>query len=67
MASSSAASVHIEEVGPEKFELTVNFAGKRFECGTYLNRAAAAQAGRLFVERKQGEQVGQKKRPRKKA
>jgi hypothetical protein len=57
-------SIQVDETGPQKFALTVVFDGQRFECGSYLNRAAAMQAGRLFVERKQGEAAGRKKRPR---
>jgi hypothetical protein len=64
MAPPNESSVQINEIGPETFALTVIFDGQRFDCGTYLNRAAAMQAGRLFVERKQGEQAGRKKRPR---
>jgi hypothetical protein len=64
MPSPADASITVEETGPQKFALTVVFEGQRFECGTYLNRAAAQQAGRLFVERKQGEAAGRKKRPR---
>ncbi len=58
------ASIEVEETGPETFALTVVFDGQRFACGTYLNRAAAMQAGRLFIARKQGEEAGRKKRPR---
>ncbi|WP_158284516.1 hypothetical protein [Azospirillum sp. TSO35-2] len=29
--------------------------GQRFDCGRYINRVAAMQAGRLFVQRKEGE------------
>ena len=57
-------SIQIDEIGPQNFALTVIFEGQRFTCGTYLNRASAMQAGRLFVERKQGELTGRKKRPR---
>jgi hypothetical protein len=64
MALPNESSIQAEETGPQKFALTVVFDGQRFECGTYLNRASAMQAGRLFVERKQGEQAGRKKRPR---
>lgn len=60
------ATVSIEEQGPGKFALTVRYGGQEFACGTYLNRAAAAQAGKLFVERKQGEEAGRRKRPRRK-
>ena len=56
----------IDEIGPQQFQLTVTFDGQRFDCGTYINRAEAMKAGRLFIERKAGEQIGQKKRPRKK-
>jgi hypothetical protein len=58
------ATIDIREVGPQKFELSVTFAGQRFECGNYLNRAAAHQAGRLFCARKEAEQLGRKKTPR---
>jgi hypothetical protein len=40
--------------------------GQRFECGNYLNRAAAHQAAKLFVARKEGERAGRKKSPRRK-
>jgi hypothetical protein len=66
MARPMAAAIDIREVGPQKFELSVTFEGQRFECGNYLNRAAAHQAGRLFVARKEGEQAGRKKSPRRK-
>lgn len=48
-------SIVVDEAGPQKFTLTVIFAGQRFECGNYISRAAAMQAGRLFVQRKEGE------------
>ena len=66
MAQQMEAVIDIRETGPEKFELSVTFDGQRFECGSYLNRAAAHQAGRLFVARKEGEQAGRKKTPRRK-
>jgi hypothetical protein len=66
MTAASDPAIHVEETGPQTFELTVTFEGRRFSCGSYLNRAAALQAGRLFVERKVGERSGQRKRPRKK-
>jgi hypothetical protein len=47
--------------------LAVTFDGQRFECGNYISRAAAMQAGRLFVQRKEGEAAGQRGRPRKKS
>ena len=56
--------IRIEQLGPDKFGLTVLFGGQSFECGHYISRVAAMQAGRLFVERKQGESEGRKKRPR---
>ncbi|GGF35152.1 hypothetical protein GCM10011611_46780 [Aliidongia dinghuensis] len=62
----SRATIEIREAGPQKFELSVTFDGQRFECGNYLNRAAAQQAGRLFVTRKEGEQAARKKAPRRK-
>jgi hypothetical protein len=64
MTSPHETRIQVDETGPQKFALTVVFDGQRFECGTYLNRASAMQAGRLFVERKQGEQEGREKRPR---
>ena len=66
MARPAAATLDIREIGPEMFELAVVFDGQRFECGNYLSRAAAQQAGRLFVARKEGEQAGRKKSPRRK-
>jgi len=59
-------SIQVEEVSPQKFSLVVTFAGQRFDCGTYINRVAAMQAGKQFVQRKEGEALGQKKRPKKK-
>jgi UDP-N-acetylmuramyl pentapeptide synthase len=59
-------TIDVRELGPQKFELAVTFEGQRFECGSYLSRAAAQQAGRLFVARKEGERAGQKKTPRRK-
>lgn len=56
----------IEQVAPTDFRLTVIFDGERFDCGSYVNRVAALQAGQLFAERKKGEKCGQKRRPRKK-
>lgn len=66
MTSPLAASLQVEELGPRKYALSVTFDGQRFDCGTYISRAAALQAGRLFVDRKEGERVSQRKRPRKK-
>ncbi len=66
MTTPLPASVQVEELEPRKFALTVTFDGQRFECGTYLSRAAALQAGRLFADRKEGERAAQRKRPRKK-
>lgn len=60
------SGIQIDETGPQKFSLAVTFDGQRFDCGTYISRAAAAQAGRLFVQRKEGEQAGRRKRPPKK-
>lgn len=56
----------VEQVTATDFRLTVIFEGERFDCGSYVNRVAALQAGRLFAERKKGEQSSRKKRPRKK-
>jgi hypothetical protein len=60
------SSIDVEEIGPQKFALTVVFDQQRFDCGTYISRVAALQAGNLFVQRKTGEQAGRQKRPRKK-
>ena len=54
----AASSIHVDEVGPQTFTLAVTFAGQRFECGNYINRVAAMQAGRLFVQRKEAEAAG---------
>jgi hypothetical protein len=61
---SNESEIRIEQLGPEKFGLTVLFAGQSFECGTYISRMAAMQAGKLFVQRKEGESEGRKKRPK---
>jgi hypothetical protein len=66
MAAKPEGDVHIEEVGPQKFTLSVNYNGQRFDCGDYISRGAAMQAGRLFLGRKAGEEAGRLKRPRKK-
>lgn len=66
MAPTSESTVQVEEIGPQKFALTVTSDGQRFDCGTYISRAAALQAGRLFVARKEGEKAGRQKRPRRK-
>ena len=66
MSAPAASPIQVTETGPQQFALVVTFDGRRFECGTYINRVAALQAGKLFVERKEGERIGQKKRPRKK-
>jgi hypothetical protein len=66
MAQPVEPKIDIREAGPQKFELAVTFDGQRFECGNYLNRAAAQQAARLFVARKEGERAGRKKSPRRK-
>jgi hypothetical protein len=54
--------VEVDELGPQKFSLAVTFDGRRFDCGIYVSRAEALKAGRLFVERKQGEQAARGKR-----
>ncbi len=58
------SNIQVEETGPQKFMLTVTFDGQRFECGTYISRPAAMQAGRLFVQRKEGEAAGSRTRPK---
>ncbi len=62
-----APTVDITETGPETFTLAVTVDGRRFDCGTYLSRTQAQQAGRLFVQRKEAEATAQKGRPRRKA
>jgi hypothetical protein len=62
----SETQIFVQETGPQKFSLTVTFGGQVFECGSYISRAAAMQAGKLFLDRKQGEEAGRRKRPRKK-
>ncbi|WP_448190834.1 hypothetical protein [Azospirillum sp. sgz301742] len=62
----AAATVQVDETGPQTFTLVVTFDGQRFECGTYISRPAALQAGRLFVQRKEGEAGGQRARGRRK-
>ncbi|WP_042688613.1 hypothetical protein [Azospirillum sp. B506] len=53
--SSTSSSILIDDAGPQTFTLAVTFDGQRFECGNYISRAAAMQAGRLFLQRKEGE------------
>lgn len=57
--------IQVTEDGPGRFSLTVTVDAVRFDCGNYLTRPAALQAGRLFVERKKGEAQGRKKRQQK--
>lgn len=64
MAASEGTSLQVEEAGPQKFTLAVTVDGQRFDCGTYISRAAAMEAGRQFVQRKERERIGQKRRPR---
>ena len=65
-AGSHSAAIQVDETGPQAFALSVTMEGRRFECGSYISRAAALQAGRLFVQRKEGEAAGQRRRPRQK-
>ena len=37
------------------FGYTITFDGQRYDCGTFINRAEAMKAGKLFVDRKEGE------------
>jgi hypothetical protein len=60
------SEIRIDQVTHNDFRLTVIFDGQTFVCGSYLTRVAAHQAGRLMIERKEGEKQGQKKRPRRK-
>jgi len=62
---STAHSIDVQERGPQSFALTVAFEGRSFDCGVYISRAEALKAGRLFVERKEGERSGPQKRKRK--
>jgi hypothetical protein len=66
MARPTESHIQIDEISAQKFELVVIVAGQRFECGNYISRAAAQQAGKLFIARKEGEQAGRMKAPRKK-
>jgi len=66
MAKAPEGKMEIVEAGPRNFTLTVVWDGQRFDCGTYLDRGSAMQAGKLFLARKEGEAEGRKKRPRKK-
>lgn len=66
MGQPAEPAIDIRETAPQKFELAVTFDGQRFECGNYLNRAAAQQAARLFIARKEGEQRGRQKSSRRK-
>lgn len=52
------SSIQVDEAGPQSFTLAVTFEGRRFDCGTYISRIAALQAGRLFVQRKEAEAAG---------
>jgi hypothetical protein len=52
----SESQILVQEVAPQKFALTVTFAGQAFECGSYISRGDAG--GRVFVERKKGEEAG---------
>ncbi|MTJ80124.1 MAG: hypothetical protein F8N37_03740 [Telmatospirillum sp.] len=60
------SSLTIEEVAPQKFSLRVTVDNESFDCGFYISRAAADQAGRLFLARKAAERDGRRKRPRRK-
>jgi hypothetical protein len=66
MTSPSSAQIQVEEIAPRTFALTVTFDGQCFDCGTYISRPAALLAGRLFVDRKEGERAAPRKRARKK-
>lgn len=66
MAGAAEPTIDIREAGPQKFALAVTFDGQRFDCGNYLNRAAAMQAAKLFIARKEGERESRKKSPRRK-
>jgi hypothetical protein len=59
-------AIQVDETGPGTFTLAVTFDGQRFECGNYISRVAALQAGRLFVQRKEGEAAGGRARARRK-
>lgn len=63
---SSPVEIEVTELAPREFSLVVVFDGQRFECGRYIGRTAAMQAGRLFAERKSGEKAAGRKHPRRK-
>ncbi|MDR3515100.1 MAG: hypothetical protein P4M00_04730 [Azospirillaceae bacterium] len=56
--------VSIDQIDAQTFTLSVTVDGQRFDCGNYLTRMAAVEAGRQFVRRKEGERAGRKSRPR---
>lgn len=66
MPPPSDSDLYIEETAPRTFTLAVTFDGQRFACGTYLSRAEALRAGRLFLARKEGEKGSGKQRRKKK-
>jgi hypothetical protein len=66
MAKDPEGEALIEQISADDFRLTVLFDDQTFDCGSYINRGAAQQAGRLFLDRKRAESVAAGKRPRKK-
>ena len=48
MKPASSSSIVVDEAGPQNFTLAVMFDGRRFECGSYISRAAAMQRVTFF-------------------
>jgi hypothetical protein len=62
--SAEDGTLRIDPLAEQKFALIVTWKGQNFDCGTYISRTAAQRAGKLFLDRKRGEETGRKKRPR---
>jgi hypothetical protein len=62
--TSPDSSIEITEPKPGTFQLVVHYDGRRFDCGNYISRLAAMTAGKLLIQRKEGEQGGRKKKAR---
>jgi hypothetical protein len=52
---SPAPTILVNEIGPQKFSLSVIFDGQRFDVGVYQSRDAAMSAGRFFIKQKEAE------------
>lgn len=58
--------IDVKKIDEGRFTLTVVYGEEEFDCGNYISRGDAMKAGIQFVNRKEGEEAGQKKRPRRK-